>query len=138
MLDLMFSTACVPRIVNGGIGALAVLLCVLPASPARAFDLYQNANTDLRFDNTLSYTGGFRLIPRDPALLIDPNSDDGDRNFAPGLVSDRFDLLSQLDFSLGDFGIRVSGKGWYDTAYFGRNDNDSPATFNPFSVPHDH
>lgn len=117
---------------------IAILFAAALANPSLAFDLYHDASTDLRFDNTLNYTASFRLFPRDPALLIDPNSDDGDRNFAPGLVSNRLDLFSQLDFSRGDFGLRLSGRGWYDSAYFGRNDNDSPATFNPFSVPHDH
>jgi hypothetical protein len=118
--------------------AVAILVATVPVGSSRAFDLYHDATTDLRFDNTLAYTAGFRLVPRDPTLLADPNSDDGDRNFAQGLVSDRFDLLSQLDFSHGDFGARLSAAGWYDSVYFGRNDNNSPATFNPFSVPHDH
>ena len=117
---------------------LAVLLASAPAGPALALDLYHDATSDVRFDNTLSYNAEFRLAPRDQALLADPNEDDGDRNFASGVVSDRFDLLSQLDFSSGDFGVRVSGAGWYDGEYFGRNDNNSPATFNPVSVPHDH
>jgi hypothetical protein len=118
--------------------AIAIVFAVLPAAPANAFDLYRDATNELRFDNTLAYSAGFRLVPRDPVLLADPNSDDGNRNFAPGLVSDRLDLLSQLDFSSGDFGARLSATGWYDSVYFCRNDNNSPATFNPFSVPHDH
>jgi len=92
---------------NRGVVAVVMLLTGLQTIPSRAFDVYRDATTDLRLDNTLSYTASFRLFPRDPALLADPNSDDGDRNFTQGLVGDRLDLLSQLDYSRGDFGAPV-------------------------------
>src|SRR5262249_28948537 len=105
MSDTAFSVDCSAGggLMNACAVAVAILLTALSTGPARAFDLYHDATTDLRFDNTLAYSAGFRVVPRDQALLADPNSDDGDRNFAPGLVSDRFDLLSQLDFSSGNF-----------------------------------
>jgi len=46
--------------------------------------------------------------------VADPNADDGDRNFAPGIISNRFDLYSQLDFSKGRFGFDASARAWYD------------------------
>ncbi|HEY1962179.1 MAG TPA: DUF1302 family protein, partial [Rhizomicrobium sp.] len=91
---------------------------------------------DVRWDNTLRYTAAFRLFPRDRELISNPNWDDGDRNFDPGVISNRFDLISELDITDGGYGLRVSGAAWYDTVYHQKNDNDSPATFNPFSVPH--
>ena len=105
-------------------------------SPVLATELYRNGDTELRWDNTVAYSTEFRLIGRDPRLIADRNSDDGDRNFAPGAVSNRFDLLSQLDFSQGSFGMHASAAFWYDSVYHQKNDNDSPGTFNPISVSH--
>jgi hypothetical protein len=70
------------------------------------------------------------------AVTADPNADDGDRNFSPGLISDRLDWLTEFDVSKDGYGIDVSGTAWYDTVYNNTNSNDSPATFNPISVPH--
>jgi hypothetical protein len=114
---------------------LALTLC--HASALSATELYSSGDTELRWDNTVSYSAAFRLRNRDPALLANRNADDGDRNFAPGLVSNRFDLFSQLDFAKDWFGVHASGAAWYDTVYHQKNDNNSPITFNPASVPHD-
>lgn len=78
--------------------------------------------------NTFKYTAGFRVRDQDPALVTGggnaANYDDGDRNFNKGLVSDRLDLLSELDVTYNDrFGARVSGAAWYDTVYNTSNDN---------------
>ncbi|HEX4159925.1 MAG TPA: DUF1302 family protein [Rhizomicrobium sp.] len=115
-----------------------LLLCALQAPAALAADLYQDDGWDVRWDNTFRYTAGFRLSHYDEAVVADPNADDGDRNFAPGLISDRLDWLSEFDLSKGPFGIDVSATAWYDTVYHNTNSNDSPPTFNPFSVPHNH
>ena len=112
---------------------LALALC--HASALSAAELYGSGETTLRWDNTVSYSTAFRLSDRDPLLLANRNTDDGDNNFAPGLVSNRFDLFSQLDFSKAWFGLHASGAAWYDTVYHQKNDNNSPATFNPASVP---
>lgn len=117
--------------------ALAFLLACLVGAPAAAGEIYHSGGVDVRWDNTLRYSAAFRLFSQDPALISNPNYDDGDRNFAPGLVSNRLDLLSELDIDSGDIGARLSVAGWYDTVYHQRNDNDSPRTFNPQSVPHD-
>jgi hypothetical protein len=114
----------------------AALLSLLCAGPAIGADLYHAGDFDVRWDNTLRYTAAFRLFPQDRELISNPNWDDGDRNFDPGAISNRFDLISELDITDGDYGLRVSGAAWYDTVYHQKNDNDSPTTFNPFSVPH--
>ncbi len=92
----------------------------------------------LRFDNTLKYSGVARVAGRQGQLADRPpftqGFDDGDRNFGRGLVSNRVDLLSELEASYQDFGLRVSGAGWYDTVYRHGNDHDSPATSNNYSV----
>jgi hypothetical protein len=120
-----------------GLVAVLVLLACLGARAAFPADLYHDDGLDVRWDNTLRYTAAFRAFSRDPGLVVNPNWDDGDRNFAPGPISNRLDVLSELEVTDGDFGLRLSGAGWYDTVYHQQNDNDSPATFNPFSVPHD-
>jgi len=104
--------------------------------PASAGEIYQSDGLDIRWDNTLRYTAAFRLSSYSNELVANPNADDGDRDFAPGLVSDRFDLLSELDIADGNYGLHASGDAWYDTVYHQRDANDSPATFNPVSVPH--
>nr|WP_256595981.1 DUF1302 domain-containing protein [Pseudomonas sp. RW407] len=76
------------------------------------------------WDNTVKYSNAFRVKSQDSALLSNPNADDGDRNFDRGLVSNRFDVLSELDVRYQNFGARVSGSAWYDTVY--NEDNDNP------------
>jgi uncharacterized protein DUF1302 len=107
----------------------------LCAPPVRAADIYSTDGLDIRWDNTIRYSAAFRVSPRNPKLLTDPNSDDGDRDFAPGLSSNRLDWLSALDISRDDFGVHASVAAWYDTVYHARTANDSPATYNPISVP---
>lgn len=78
----------------------------------------------IQWDNTVKYSNAFRVRSQDPALLTNPNNDDGNRNFGKGLISNRFDLLSELDVKYRDVGARVSGAAWYDTVY--NTDNDNP------------
>jgi hypothetical protein len=105
------------------------LLSALGA-PARAAEIYAGDGLDIRWDNTLRYSMALRPLGRSGELLSYINGDDGDRNFAPGLVSNRFELFSALDLAAGDFGAHVSAAAWYDTAYHGHTDNDAPATDN--------
>src|SRR5690242_6789013 len=84
-------------------GALVAASVLALPPPGMAGEIFSNGDTILRWDNVLSYQSAFRLERRDPALLNNINTDDADRNFTPGLVSNRFDLLSQLDLSSGAF-----------------------------------
>ncbi|WP_243667060.1 DUF1302 domain-containing protein [Pseudomonas brassicae] len=97
-----------------------------------------------RWDNTLKYSNAFRLKGREdnvaagPGTSVpNPNMDDGDRNFSSGLISNRLDLLSELDIRYKDVGARLSGAAWYDAVYNDGNDNDSPGTANALSVRND-
>jgi hypothetical protein len=99
---------------------------------AGAFEI-DSGNPDLRmrWDNTVRYNLGVRAQSQDPAILANPNSDDGDRNFSSGsLVTNRFDVLSEFDIVWRrNFGARFSAAGWYDHAY--RNlDNINTASAN--------
>jgi hypothetical protein len=112
--------------------ALAIALTVVAGGVAGAVEIPTGTKKlTIRWDNTIKYNLGYRLEDQDPAILKAPNNDDGDRNFADGVVSNRLDLLSELDIQLGnDFGLRVSGAGWYDQRYHDALDNTSVATSN--------
>jgi len=119
---------------------LGVLLAMLGCSQASiAADIPTGVrDLNLRWDNTLKYSVAARLKDPSDELTADPNQDDGDRSFDKGLISNRVDLLSQLDLVYKrQYGVRVSGAAWYDDVYNQSNDHDSPATANNFSVPSD-
>lgn len=105
-------------------------------APARAVPIETgNEVFKVRCDNTVKYSAATRLKEQSPVITADRNTDDGNRNFSRGLVSNRIDLLSELDATYRNFGARLSGAAWYDTVYNRTNDNNSPATNNNISVP---
>ena len=91
----------------------------------------------LRWDNTVKYSLMSRLDERSPGLsrtvfgptgVVGPNNgnqDDGNNNFGRSTVSNRLDLLSELDASVGGLGARVSAAAWYDRVYNRDTDNQS-------------
>lgn len=123
---------------------LCAALVALAVSNGHAFEIDTgNSALSARWDNTLKYSLGHRLNNRDSGLVNDDaaanvnnlNLDDGDRNFDRGIVSNRLDLLSELDISYRrSHGLRLSGAAWYDTVYNRDNDNDAPARANQSSV----
>lgn len=118
--------------------AVAGLLASLIFTPASyAFEIETgNPEFKARWDNNIKYSAAWRVRDRLDSILARANSDDGDRNFGKGLISNRVDLLSELDLSYKkDFGVRVSAATWYDAVYQSSNDNNSPATVNYTSVP---
>jgi Protein of unknown function (DUF1302) len=112
----------------------------LVATAAGAMDIGTgDADLTIHWDNTPKYSAAVRTTGQNAQLIANPNQDDGDRNFNRGLISNRVDWLSELDVQRGDFGGRVSGAGWYDTVYNGRNDNPGfagGAFPNQISVPY--
>lgn len=119
-------------------GLLATTFFCGHTTGAYAFEI-DTGNRDfrVRWDNTVKYSVGFRTRDRSDKIMADARTDDGDQNFGRGLISNRIDLLSELDVSYKNFGARVSGAAWYDDVYNRSNDNDSPATSNNISVAHD-
>jgi hypothetical protein len=112
--------------------ALAAMACM----QAQAVEIDTgDSGLKLRWDNTVKYSTAARLKKADPGLsqtrfgpggVVGPNNlnqDDGDNNFTRGIVSNRLDLLSELDASYGHVGARVSGAAWYDTVYNRGNQN---------------
>lgn len=91
-----------------------------------------NADLSIRWDNTVKGTMLYRLKEADAVLVnsfgpgmpqaIELNA--GNDNFRnQGFFSKRVDLLSEIDVVYrNDFGLRLSGAGWYDYAYRGTTD----------------
>lgn len=108
----------------------------LLATNAAAFEIDTgNPDIKLRWDNTVKYSTAARLKDRSPGLsgtafghggVVGPNNlnqDDGDNNFGKGPVSNRLDLLSELDLTASNYGARLSAAAWYDHAYNRDTDN---------------
>lgn len=119
----------------------AAVLAQFSLSPqAWALELETNSpDIKVRWDNTLKHSSALRMKDASSVLVNNPpasiNQDDGDRNFGKGLISNRLDLLSELDASYRNFGMRISGAAWNDDVYNKSTDNNSPFTSNAVSVP---
>jgi hypothetical protein len=122
------------------------LLCAAGPSMAVEFET-GNPDVTVRWDNTVKYSAAARVSGQSDKLITDNlaanrntiNLDDGDRNLGRGLISNRVDLLSELDLSYRNaFGARVSGAAWYDSVYNRENDNNAPGRANQTSVPFNH
>ena len=121
------------QIIKQGCMTVAAAVAVFGAcGSVNAFEIKSGSeDVVINWDNTLRYTLSQRLKHQSQELLNSANHDDGDRNFAPGLVSSRLDLLSEADVVYKkNYGIRVSGAGWYDPVYRDRLDNTSPGSSN--------
>lgn len=122
--------------------SLAAMSGLSAVQTAHAFEFnLGDPDLKMRWDNTIKYSAAFRVRDRsdtltDASTLAGANTDDGDRNFSPGPISDRLDLLSEFDTSYKNFGARVSAAGWYDTIYHHSNDNNAPDSANNLSVPY--
>ena len=119
----------------------AAVLAQFSLSPqAWALELETNSpDIKVRWDNTFKHSSALRMKDASSVLVNNPpasiNQDDGDRNFGKGLISNRLDLLSELDASYRNFGMRISGAAWNDDVYNKSTDNNSPFTSNAVSVP---
>ena len=112
---------------------LAIALTAPGSSIAFEFDTPDD--WEIRWDNTFKLNVMARVAKQDDDVIT-PQADAGwfladdadlsvDRS-GLGLVSTRFDVLSELDVIWREnFGFRVSGSGWYDPQYDDDN-NDHP------------
>ncbi len=118
----------------------AALLGVQVLPEAEAFQIDTgNPDYNIAFDNTVKYSAAWRVEGQSNAVrpTYNPNLDDGDNNFDRGLISNRLDVLSELDMNYKRrYGVRVSGAAWYDDVYNQGNDNHSD-TVNSVSVRND-
>lgn len=110
--------------------AMAGACSAMHAGTVYAFQI-DTGNDDLRlsWDNTIKYSAAWRLNDpegsvADNSVGVQANTNDGSQNFDKGLISNRFDLLSELDLRYKrKYGLRVSGAAWYDDVYNKSNDN---------------
>jgi hypothetical protein len=105
-----------------------LFLALMTAQSASALEIDTgNPDWTLRWDNTVKYSLMQRLKDASPTLSaqvpLTVNQDDGDNNFRKGLVSNRLDLLTELDLAGPGYGARISGAAWYDSVYNGKTDN---------------
>jgi hypothetical protein len=120
---------------TGRIAQHVALAALFFAAQARAADLGTLDDADVRLDTTVRETFEFRLEPASAALIAPINADDGDRSFAPGLISARTDITSELTAQHGNFGLDISADGWYDPIYFQPSADNSPYTYNAYQLP---
>lgn len=100
----------------------ALMLWGMGLQPLTALDLGTDA-FDAQLDITLSVGGQFRLEDPDPALLGIPNggeqfsvnADNGNLNYAKGLVALPASITADLELSAGRFGAFFRGTAFYDT-----------------------
>lgn len=120
-----------PRFAGHVCTALVAASLVALGGAANAFEIPTgNNDVSLRWDNTLRLTVSGRLKGQNKDILNSPQNDDGDRNFNTGIVSDRLDILSEMDVAYKkNYGARLSAAGWYDPRY-NYVDNKSAATSN--------
>jgi hypothetical protein len=58
--------------------------------------------------------------PKFQDLVLQWNSDDGDRNFKKGeMISNRYAITSDMDLRVGKYGLFLRGSIFYDPVYFG-------------------
>jgi hypothetical protein len=102
----------------------------LPAM-AGAFEIPTgNEDLSVRLDNTVRLNVTSRVADEDKAILANPNTDDGGRNFPQGSLFTRVDLLTEFDVVWKrSLGFRVSAASWWDGGY-DVVDNTSVATSN--------
>ena len=121
------------RAVAQGNRALSMAVAAALALPmtAGAFE-FDTGNEDLsiRLDNTVRLNVTSRVGDEDKAILANPNTDDGGRNFPQGSLFTRVDLLTEFDLVWKrSLGFRVSAASWWDAGY-SPVDNTSVATSN--------
>jgi len=110
---------CAPSVLR----ATAIAVCLL-AGHAQAFQIEtDNPDLEMSWNNTVKYSGAYRLEDQLPVLISNNNQDDGNRNFNKGLIQSRLDLFSEFDAKYQNFGLRVSAAAWRDSAYLGFNDH---------------
>ncbi|MBL0952072.1 MAG: DUF1302 family protein, partial [Pseudomonas sp.] len=117
---------------NTRVHSLALAVSLASSAPAMAAQIdLGDSDWQLRWDNTLKYSQAWRLNRADDRLTNAPTANSlfpsiqsqGDKNFSRGLVSNRLDILSEMDLSHRNYGLRLSGAAWYDHVY--NEDTDS-------------
>lgn len=130
-----------------GIGCATAVVALLLSVPASAGVLSLTDNIDAEYKLTVNYSASMRLKDPSGTLVNGPvssatnlpstvNFDDGDRNFKAGsLINNRLSGLAELIVHGQNYGLALSGDGFYDQVYHHPNDNNSPDTINKSKPP---
>ena len=113
-----------------GVGLAGLLqLCAVDAAHAVEFSFMDKQVTG-SIDTTLSYGRMWRVQGRDKSN-DDVNTNDGNRNFDTGLVSEVYKITSELEANYQNYGLFMRGTGFYDTQLMDKRnnyyDNNSPS-----------
>lgn len=109
------------------------IACVFPfllsgESNAAEFSFLDN-QVNGSLDSTLSYGALWRVQSQDKTNN-DVNSNDGNRNFNPGLTSEVYKITSDLEATYQNYGLFVRGSAFYDTQIMDKRndyyDNNQP------------
>jgi len=111
--------------------ALAGILPLLVAAQAQAVEFsFANDEISGSIDTTISYGQLWRVQGQDKAGE-DINTNDGNRNFDTGLVSEVYKITSDLEATYQNYGVFVRGSAFYDTQIMDKRndyyDNNDPA-----------
>ncbi|WP_123364212.1 DUF1302 domain-containing protein [Pseudomonas brassicacearum] len=119
------------------VSALVGAIALASSSTALAVE-FEYGDLKGSWDNTVKYSLGSRISNPSDTNLKNVNADDPEHNFDRGsLMMNRFDWLTELNARYKNYGFSLSAAAWYDDVYNRHNDNDSPGTFNPYSVSND-
>jgi len=116
-----------PRGRRHAVSVATMALIAAQSASAGEIDI-GNPDWKLRWDNTVKYSAMNRLDSPLPELSNGTgtlNQNDGNNNFGRGIVSNRIDLLSEIDLAGPSYGARVSAAAWHDGAYAGGTGNSS-------------
>ncbi|MCY1409236.1 hypothetical protein D9M71_245770 [compost metagenome] len=111
--------------------AFAGILPLLVAAQAQAVEFsFANDEISGSLDTTVSYGQLWRVQGRDKTN-DDINTNDGNRNFDTGLVSEVYKITSDLEATYKNYGLFVRGTAFYDTQIMDKRndylDNNDPA-----------
>ncbi len=96
-------------------------------------------DTKIRLDFTPKYSTAYRL-EKPSEILTSPgargdggviNESAGDANFKRGFIQNRVDLLTEFDYSRGNWGLRFSDAAWNDSRFLGNTGTNTAAGINP-------
>ncbi|MNZ12982.1 hypothetical protein D3C78_298660 [compost metagenome] len=111
--------------------AFAGILPLLVTAQAQAVEFsFANDEISGSIDTTVSYGQLWRVQGRDKTN-DDINTNDGNRNFDTGLVSEVYKITSDLEATYKNYGMFVRGTAFYDTQIMDKRndylDNNDPA-----------
>jgi len=103
--------------------SLASLLPLLFCADALAFNFgTDDGELTGSLDTTVAYGQMYRVQKQDKNN-DDINTNDGNRNFSTGLVSNAGSVVSVFKLNYGDYGLTLKGRGYYDDK-IAKNHND--------------